>query len=132
MCLCTYILTLSMREIVDLLKVLSDETRLRLVKALQKREFCVCELVDALQVPQYNISRHLSVLRKSGLVEDRKEGIWVYYRITPHKAVLVKELVEVLAKHLKNEKRVQEDERRLEKRIQIREGGKCVKSYGEF
>ena len=67
-----------------LFKCLADETRLTSVLLLQREgELCVCELAVALQVSQPKVSRHLALLRESGLVSDRKEGQWVYYRLHP-------------------------------------------------
>jgi ArsR family transcriptional regulator len=63
------------------IKALSDETRLRIVNLLSNyNELCVCEIVDALGLPQSTISRHLTVLKNAGLVEDRKQGLWVIYK----------------------------------------------------
>ena len=61
---------------------LANETRLRsLVLLLRHGELCVCELTHALEVAQPHISRHLALLRESGLVSGRREGQWVHYRI---------------------------------------------------
>ena len=68
----------------QLFKALSDPTRLRCLLLLSNRnELCVCELTEVLQLPQPKVSHHLATLRKSGVVSDRKEGLWVYYRINP-------------------------------------------------
>lgn len=65
-------------------KCLSDETRLRCIALLMKQgELCVCELTEALKLSQPKISRHLALLRQSGLVLDSRRGQWVYYRINP-------------------------------------------------
>jgi ArsR family transcriptional regulator len=65
-------------------KCLADETRLRCVALLQQQgELCVCELTQVLQISQPKISRHLALLRSSGLVLDRRQGAWVYYRLHP-------------------------------------------------
>ncbi|CAI1517047.1 metalloregulator ArsR/SmtB family transcription factor [Serratia plymuthica] len=68
-----------------LFKNLSDDTRLHLVLLLrQAGELCVCELSGALDESQPKISRHLAMLRESGLLLDRREGKWIYYRLSPH------------------------------------------------
>jgi len=68
-----------------LFKDLSDETRLTLVLLLREQgELCVCDLVSQLQQEQPKISRHLAMLRVSGLVLDRREGKWIHYRLSPH------------------------------------------------
>ncbi|WP_311196236.1 metalloregulator ArsR/SmtB family transcription factor [Thiothrix winogradskyi] len=68
----------------DFTKSLSDQTRLRILLLLvDGSERCVCELTQALELAQPKISRHLAVLRESGLLQDRKAGLWVYYRLHP-------------------------------------------------
>ncbi len=69
---------------VTFFKALSDETRLRsLLLIQQEQELCVCELVAALADIQPKISRHLAQLRRDGILLDRKQGLWVYYRLNP-------------------------------------------------
>jgi ArsR family transcriptional regulator, arsenate/arsenite/antimonite-responsive transcriptional repressor len=63
-------------------KALADETRVRLALLIvNEGELCVCELVCALQASQPKISRHLAELRNAGLLQDRRQGLWVYYRL---------------------------------------------------
>ena len=70
-------------------KALSDKTRLRILGLLVDGELCVCRLHESLELPQPAVSRHLASLRRAGLVESRKEGLWVYYRLAePEDAVL--------------------------------------------
>ena len=61
---------------------LADETRLRILNLLNEGELCVCDLIRILKEPQSKISRHLAYLRRSGLVEGRKEGLWMHYRLS--------------------------------------------------
>ncbi len=66
----------------DFFKQLSDETRLRcLMLMLTEGELCVCELIHALGLSQPKVSRHLAHLRQAGIVQDRREGQWIYYRL---------------------------------------------------
>ena len=74
---------LEVRPISRLFKALADETRLRIVALLSHGELCVCHLQDALELPQPNVSRQLGILRAAGLVEDRRKGSWVHYRLLP-------------------------------------------------
>ncbi len=62
---------------------LSDETRLRILGLLSRGERCVCELAGALDAGQSRLSFHLKVLKDAGLVQDRREGRWVYYALVP-------------------------------------------------
>jgi len=64
-------------------KVLADPTRLRLAVLLSiQGETCVCGLAEALEAPEYRISRHLGIMRSAGMVETRREGTWMFYRLT--------------------------------------------------
>ena len=65
----------------DVLKALADPTRLRMVALLGAGEVCVCHIHTALRVPQPTASRHLSHLKRVGLVEDRRVGLWKHYRL---------------------------------------------------
>jgi ArsR family transcriptional regulator, arsenate/arsenite/antimonite-responsive transcriptional repressor len=75
--------TLDVRAASRLFKALGDETRLRIVALLSHGELCVCHLESALEISQPNASRQLGVLRNAGIVESRREGSWVYYRLAP-------------------------------------------------
>lgn len=68
---------------VMLFHALSDATRLSILEMLRDGERCVCELQEELDAAQSRLSFHLRVLREAGLVEDRREGRWSYYRIVP-------------------------------------------------
>ncbi|CAD5379232.1 Arsenic resistance transcriptional regulator ArsR1 [Pseudomonas sp. OF001] len=66
-------------------KCLADETRARMTLLIAREgELCVCELTAALEESQPKISRHLALLRSCGVLEDRRQGQWVYYRLHPH------------------------------------------------
>ncbi|ENA0611791.1 metalloregulator ArsR/SmtB family transcription factor [Enterobacter bugandensis] len=74
-----------MQHPVHLFKALSDETRLSIIMLLREAgELCVCDLCSATAESQPKISRHMALLREAGLVSDRREGKWVYYRLSPH------------------------------------------------
>jgi len=62
-------------------KGLADKTRLRILALLGNDEVCVCHIHDSLGLPQPTISRHLAYLRKSGLVDARRDGVWMHYRV---------------------------------------------------
>jgi len=68
-------------------KALADTTRLRILKLLEVREMCVCEIMIALGLTQPTTSHHLGILENVGLVRSRKEGKWVYYKIVDHKLI---------------------------------------------
>jgi ArsR family transcriptional regulator, arsenate/arsenite/antimonite-responsive transcriptional repressor len=81
---------------VVLFHALSDATRLSILEMLRGGERCVCELQDELDAAQSRLSFHLRVLREAGLVADRKEGRWSYYRIVPHALTEVHDLAVAL------------------------------------
>jgi len=80
-----------------LFRALSDRTRLRILNLLRAGEVCVCDLVEALGVPQPTASRHLAYLRRVGLVATRREGQWSYYRLTAARSQFEEKLRECLA-----------------------------------
>jgi ArsR family transcriptional regulator len=72
---------LEVRSLAQLMKALGDETRLRVVALLAHGELCVCHVQAALELTQPNVSRLFAVLRAAGVVEARREGNWIYYRL---------------------------------------------------
>lgn len=66
---------------VELFKALSDETRLKIVVLLYRRELCVCQIEAALGISQTKASRHLAILRHAGLLKARRDGLWIYYTL---------------------------------------------------
>src|SRR5438105_13173805 len=64
-----------------LFKALADRTRLRILGLLLTGEVCVCDIHQALKIPQPKASRHLAYLRRAGLVDTRREGLWIHYRM---------------------------------------------------
>lgn len=67
--------------LVDVAKALADESRLRIIVALDGRELCVCQLTELLGLATSTVSRHISVLRQAGLLSSRKHGKWVFYAL---------------------------------------------------
>lgn len=84
-------------EQVNFFKCLSDDTRLNIVilVALNK-ELCVCDLTEKLQLSQPKISRHLALLRSSGLLQDRRQGQWVYYSINPQLPIWCHDILKIV------------------------------------
>ena len=71
-----------MKSFLKVMKALSDPNRVKIIKLLQQKEMCVCELQGALEIAQPTVSKHLKILEESGLVGFRKEGLWVNYFLT--------------------------------------------------
>lgn len=107
---------------------LGERGRLRLACCLLSAGddgLCVCELVDALAESQPNISRDLKVLKNAGLVEERREGRWVYHRLTNPRDPMLQSIRGCLGATCCCDD-VQADLHRLRARLALRHGGKCV------
>ncbi len=83
-----------MKEFVRVMKSLSDPNRVKMIKMLQSRPMCVCEVQAALGIAQPTVSNHLKVLEEAGLVASEKDGLWVNYsttdgEISPYAALLL-------------------------------------------
>lgn len=70
-----------MRDLVSVFKGLADPTRLRIIKLLEKKKMCVCELTAVLKIKQSSVSHHLKILKDAGLVNDVRSGQWIDYEL---------------------------------------------------
>ncbi len=70
-----------MRHLVRTTKALADESRIRILGALRENELCVCQLIELLGLAPSTVSKHLSILRNARLIDSRKQGRWMYYRL---------------------------------------------------
>ncbi len=115
-----------MNKTVEKFKALSDETRLRIINLFIKsgRNLCVCELMDALQLPQYAISKALNILKSADFFTTEKEGTWVYYQL--NKEIPENKSLFTLLRNQLDDKTYAEDEERLNKRLLLREKDRCV------
>lgn len=109
-----------------LFQALSDNTRLRIIRllAITDEEVCLCELVDVLLEPQYNLSRHLKVLRQAGLLTSQKEGRWVYHRLTKNPDYL-QQLYTLVRALPDPDNGYDTDLKHFKNRMALREGGRC-------
>jgi len=114
-----------MQRQIKMIKALGDETRLRILKLLLKRELCVCELEAALNLPQSKVSRHLTVLRSLGLVEDRREGTWIFYSLFKPQNDFERSIVQIIKNALSDSELVKQDEKRLKKKLSQVYAYKC-------
>jgi ArsR family transcriptional regulator len=105
---------LFMDDFINVMKALSDPCRVRIIKILQNKTLCVCELQALLSIPQPAVSKHMKVLEKAGLVTGAKDGLWVYYSVdygseNPYAAALLGNI-----RHwLSNDSQVRQMEKRL-------------------
>lgn len=113
-------------ELETLFRALGDETRLRILGLLLTGEVCVCDIHESLKIPQSKASRHLAYLRRSGLVQTRRNGLWIHYRLgRPSESVLAA-IVDAVRHALSHFDVVRKDAERLHKRT-----GCCVPTPSE-
>ncbi len=110
-------------------KAFAEPTRVRVLSALQQGELCVCELCDALNVPQSTLSTHLQVIRDAGLVRTRKEGKWIYYALNGKKTSLTGAVFKLFAPNLTEDKMIARDRKRLRARLACRQAGECCVGF---
>ena len=102
-----------MKNLLTGFKAFSDETRLRILTLLQAGERCVCEIVAALQMDQPRVSFHLKVLKKAGILKERKEERWIHYSIRDDD-MLVRFLLLAVWERLRDDRRAAVDRERLD------------------
>lgn len=103
-------------------RAFADPTRLRLLCLLQSGEHCVSDIIQILRVPQAKASRHLIYLRKAGLVDCRRQGLWSFYRLSSPRSLFHEKLLECLGQCFGNVPEIAADGRRGAK---LRESGGC-------
>lgn len=103
-----------MRDFVAITKALSDEPRVRVLMALQRGELCVCQVVELLGLATSTVSKHMSILKQARLVESRKEGRWMYYRLASDDASeAARQAIAWVAASLAGDSQVLQDKQRL-------------------
>ena len=105
-----------MRELVKVFKALGDRNRLRILKMLQQKKMCVCELSAALEITRPSVSRHLGLLKDAGLVQDERNGQWIDYSLGEEK---INDYASVIQSHLNkwinDDPKVKEDIKNIKK-----------------
>ena len=100
----------------NITKALADENRIRTLLALRQGELCVCQITELFGLAPSTISKHLSILSQAGLVESRKDGRWIYYKLPGKDApVEVREAIDWVEKSLDGNPRADEDKQKLKK-----------------
>lgn len=116
-----------MREFLAVANALSDANRVRLLLGLCHGELCVCSLVNLVGLADSTVSKHMSILKQAGLVEARKQGRWVYYRLAGLDAsALVRQIVALAEEHLREDRVIAQDAARIAALHQLEAGASCV------
>ena len=109
-----------MFEFLNITRALAEENRIRILLALDGGELCVCQIIELLELAPSTVSKHMSVLRQARLVDGRKDGRWMYYRLADGGApAQVKEALAWVKKSLFKDKRICNDARRLQEILKI-------------
>jgi ArsR family transcriptional regulator len=98
-----------MEDFIKVMKALSDPCRVKIIKMLQRKMMCVCEIREALRISQPSVSKHMKILEAAGLVEHKKNGLWVdYYLADGSRSPYVASLLGNLRHWMENEHEVKE------------------------
>jgi len=98
-----------MEDFIKVMKALSDPARVKIIKMLQRKMMCVCEIREALQISQPSVSKHMKILEVAGLVEHKKNGLWVdYYLADGGKSPYASSLMGNLRYWLEDESEIKE------------------------
>ncbi len=103
-----------MREVMDVLKALADENRVRLLFALRSGELCVCQLIALMDLAPSTVSKHLSILRSARLVDSRKDGRWMYYSLSKKfRSASIGRVLDLLFREIANTDQILDDKKNL-------------------
>lgn len=109
-----------MREVLSIAKALADESRLRVLLALKCGELCVCQIVELLELAPSTVSKHMAILQQAGLVDRRKDGRWIYYRLAgPGVSPCAADAARWITAALARDVRIRQDARRVKEILQI-------------
>lgn len=114
-----------MFEFMTVMKALADSNRVRVLCALRGRELCVCQIIKMLGLAPSTISKHLSILRQARLVDDRKDGRWMYYRRPDRPAPLVGQVLNLIDSALADDDRMQADREQVKQILCIEKEELC-------
>jgi ArsR family transcriptional regulator, arsenate/arsenite/antimonite-responsive transcriptional repressor len=115
-----------MREFMNITKALADENRVRMLLSLRKGELCVCQITELFGLAASTISKHLSILYQARLVESRKDGRWIYYRLPDQEAsVAVRGAIEWVKKSLADNPRTVDDDQQLKRVLKMDPSDLC-------
>jgi len=114
-------------EMERLFKALADPTRLRILGLLLTGEVCVCHIHESLRIQQPKASRHLAYLRRAGLVDTRRDGLWIHYRLAVSDDPVVRIIQQAVAQSLRHVEAIERDADRLQKKT-----GCCLPVVGEW
>ena len=121
-----------MRDLLTITKALSDENRIRAMMMLRHGELCVCQIIELLGLDPSTVSKHMSILRQSGLVDGHKDGRWMYYCLPDRSASkAVRQAVKLLTDNLGDALQTKKDDEKLQKIMEIDREALCKRQMGK-
>lgn len=115
-----------MRDLIGVTKALADENRVRILAALTNGELCVCQIVELIQLAPSTISKHLLILKQARLVDSRKEGRWIHYRLADTDVpAVVSGAIGWIRDSLSGDEKAEQDGRRLKGILEIEPVALC-------
>ena len=103
-----------MRRLEKIFNALADRTRIRILKLLEVKPMCVCEITEILGIAQSSVSRHLSILREAGFLIDEKDGLWVIYSLAGSTDDVLVSVITGLRRWGNSDTRIQRDREMVE------------------
>ena len=117
-----------MRNLMAVLKALADENRVRVLMVLRPVELCVCQIVELLGLAPSTVSKHMAILKQARLVESRKEGRWMFYRLAEDDvSVEAKEMTSLMARLLADDTQARDDAKQLKRILKMDRDKLCRK-----
>jgi ArsR family transcriptional regulator, arsenate/arsenite/antimonite-responsive transcriptional repressor len=100
-------------QLENIFKALSDKNRIRIIKMLQRKPLCVCEIKEVLNLAVSTVSKHLSILREAGFITDWKEGKWINYKINPEPGILASNALLFVQLQIEEDETVKNDRKSI-------------------
>ncbi|MFA5010628.1 MAG: metalloregulator ArsR/SmtB family transcription factor [Ignavibacteria bacterium] len=97
----------------QIFKALSDSSRIRIIKMLQRKPLCVCEIREILNLATSTVSKHLSILREAGLIVDWKDGKWINYKINPAPDSLASNALLYIQMQIEDDSTIKNDRKKI-------------------
>jgi DNA-binding transcriptional ArsR family regulator len=120
-----------MRNVLEITKAMADGNRLRALMALTGGELCVCQIIELLELAPSTVSKHMRILHQARLVESRKEGRWMYYRLPDGNAPrAARDAVAWAHSHLAQSPQTRQDEKKLREILDLSPEQLCKKQNG--
>jgi DNA-binding transcriptional ArsR family regulator len=120
-----------MRDLMAVFKALADENRVRAFMALRPREVCVCQIIELLGLAPSTVSKHMAILKQARLVDSRKKGRWIFYRLAGREAPAeARKIAALVSQLLADDPQTRADAKRLAKILKMDPEALCEKHKG--